>query len=91
MLELFCLLIFTHITIMSVTLFLHRSQTHRGIVFHPILNHFMRIWLWLTTGMNTKAWVAIHRKHHRFCEKKDDPHSPRIHGIWRVVFGGAFL
>lgn len=81
----------THITIVCVTLFLHRGQAHRGITFHPVLSHFMRLWLWLTTGMNTRAWVAIHRKHHRFCETKDDPHSPWVHGIWRVVFGGAFL
>lgn len=89
--ELITLLIFTHITIVSVTLFLHRGQAHRGITFNPILSHIMRLWLWLTTGMNTKAWVAIHRKHHRFCETKDDPHSPWIHGIFKVVFGGAFL
>jgi len=91
MLELLITLIFTHITIVCVTLYLHRGQAHRGILFHPVLSHFMRAWLWLTTGMNTKAWVAIHRKHHRYCETKDDPHSPWIHGIWRVVFGGAFL
>ncbi len=81
----------THITIICVTLFLHRGQAHRGITFHPIVGHFMRFWLWLTTGMITKEWVAIHRKHHRFCEQKDDPHSPHVYGIWTVLFKGAFL
>lgn len=81
----------THITIVCVTLFLHRGQAHRGIIFNPIVSHFMRFWLWLTTGMVTKQWVAIHRKHHRYCETKDDPHSPRIHGLYKVLFGGAFL
>lgn len=91
MIEIIYTLIVTHITIVCVTLFLHRGQAHRGIVFHPILSHFMRLWLWLTTGMVTKEWVAIHRKHHRFCELPDDPHSPYVYGIWRVLFGGAFL
>jgi stearoyl-CoA desaturase (delta-9 desaturase) len=84
-------LIVTHITIISVTLFLHRSQAHRGIYFHPIISHIMRLWLWLTTGMNTKAWVAIHRKHHRYCETPDDPHSPHVYGILKVLFAGAWL
>jgi len=82
-------LIVTHITIVCVTLFLHRGQTHRGIEFHPILSHFMRLWLWLTTGMVTKQWVAIHRKHHRFSDQEGDPHTPHIYGIWRVLFTGA--
>jgi stearoyl-CoA desaturase (delta-9 desaturase) len=60
-------------------------------MFHPILSHFMRLWLWLTTGMNTKAWVAIHRKHHRSTDVPGDPHSPHIFGLWHVLFGGAFL
>ena len=81
----------THITIICVTLFLHRGQTHRGIEFHPILSHFMRFWLWLTTGMITKEWVAVHRKHHQLCEKTGDPHSPHVYGIWKVLFKGAFL
>ncbi len=89
--ELLFTLFATHITIVCVTLFLHRGQAHKGILFHPILSHFMRLWLWLTTGMNTKAWVAIHRKHHRFTDADGDPHSPHVFGIWRVVFGGAFL
>jgi stearoyl-CoA desaturase (delta-9 desaturase) len=91
MLTLIITLIFTHITIVCVTLFLHRGQAHRGITFHPILSHFMRFWLWLTTGMNTKAWVAIHRKHHRSTDVEGDPHSPHVFGIGRVLFGGAFL
>jgi len=91
MLEIFYTLIVTHITIVSVTLYLHRGQAHRGITFHPFLSHFMRFWLWMTTGMRTKDWVAIHRKHHRFCEEQGDPHSPLIFGIWRVLFRGAFL
>ena len=84
-------LIVTHITIVSVTLFLHRGQAHKGIVFHPILGHFMRGWLWLTTGMVTKQWVAIHRKHHAYSDKEGDPHSPHVFGIWRVFFKGAWL
>lgn len=84
-------LIVTHITIVCVTLFLHRGQAHRGIEFHPILGHFMRFWLWMTTGMITKQWVAIHRKHHRFTEQDGDPHSPHIFGIWNVLFKGAGL
>lgn len=81
----------THITIVCVTLYLHRGQAHRGIQFNPIVEHFMRFWLWLTTGMVTKQWVAIHRKHHQKCELPGDPHSPHVHGIWKVLFGGAFL
>jgi len=84
-------LILTHITIACVTLYLHRSQAHRGVTFHPVVAHFMRAWLWLTTGMVTKQWVAIHRKHHRFCEEAEDPHSPVHYGIGRVLFGGAML
>jgi len=82
-------LVVTHITIVCVTLFLHRGQTHRGIEFHPVLSHFMRFWLWLTTGMVTKQWVAIHRKHHRFSDQDGDPHTPHIYGIWRILFTGA--
>lgn len=84
-------LIATHITIVCVTVFLHRGQAHRGLTFHPILSHFMRFWLWLTTGMTTKEWVAIHRKHHAFTEQSEDPHSPHVYGVWRVLFGGALL
>lgn len=84
-------LVMTHITILCVTLFLHRGQTHKAVTFHPAVNHFMRFWLWLTTGMVTKQWVAIHRKHHQASDTELDPHSPQIYGIWRVLFGGAFL
>ena len=91
MIELIYTLIITHVTIICVTLFLHRGQAHRSIVFHPVLEHFMRAWLWLTTGMVTKQWVAIHRKHHRFTEENKDPHSPHVYGIWRVLFKGAGL
>ena len=91
MTELIATLVMTHITIVCVTLYLHRGQAHKGIVFHPILEHFMRLWLWLTTGMVTKQWVAIHRKHHRFSDVEGDPHSPHVYGIWRVFFKGAGL
>jgi stearoyl-CoA desaturase (delta-9 desaturase) len=84
-------LIVTHITIACVTLFLHRSQAHRGVEFHPAVSHFMRFWLWMTTGQITKQWVAVHRKHHRFTEVEGDPHSPHVFGFWRVLFKGAFL
>ena len=89
--ELIALLVMTHITIVCVTLYLHRGQAHRGISFHPMLEHFMRAWLWLTTGMVTRQWVAIHRKHHRFTEQPGDPHSPHVYGIWQVLFRGAGL
>lgn len=91
MLELIYLLIATHITILCVTIYLHRGQAHKGLEFHPILEHFMRFWLWLTTGMVTKQWVAIHRKHHRFNDKEGDPHSPHVFGFWKVLFKGALL
>ena len=84
-------LVMVQITIACVTLYLHRSQTHKAVQFHPAVNHFMRFWLWLTTGMVTKQWVAIHRKHHQASDTKDDPHSPQIYGIWRVLFKGAAL
>ena len=79
----------THITIVCVTLFLHRSQAHKGIEFHPILSHFMRFWLWLTTGMITRQWVAIHRKHHRFSDVEGDPHSPHVYGFWNILCRGV--
>ena len=84
-------LVMVQITIACVTLYLHRSQTHRAVQFHPVINHIMRAWLWLTTGMVTRQWVAIHRKHHQRSDQEGDPHSPQIYGIWRVLFGGAFL
>jgi len=84
-------LVVTHITIVGVTVFLHRSQAHRGLDLHPAVMHFFRFWLWLTTGMVTKEWVAIHRKHHAKCEREGDPHSPMMFGIWKVLFQGAEL
>jgi stearoyl-CoA desaturase (delta-9 desaturase) len=84
-------LIMTHITIVAVTIYLHRSQAHRGLDIHPALAHFFRFWLWLTTGMVTKEWVSIHRKHHARCERDGDPHSPMLFGIGRVMFRGAEL
>lgn len=91
MITIIAILVMTHITIACVTLYLHRSQAHRGVTFHPVVSHFMRFWLWLTTGMVTKQWVAIHRKHHRFTDEPEDPHSPVHYGIWRVLFKGATL
>jgi stearoyl-CoA desaturase (delta-9 desaturase) len=84
-------LVFTHITIAAVTIFLHRSQAHRSVDLHPIPSHFFRLWLWLTTGMVTKEWVAIHRKHHAKCETVDDPHSPVTRGIKTVLLTGSEL
>ena len=71
-------LVVTHITIAAVTIYLHRHQAHRALDLHPIVSHFFRFWLWLTTGMVTKEWAAIHRKHHAKCETEEDPHSPQI-------------
>ena len=85
------LLVFTQLTIFSVTLFLHRSQAHRGVDFHPVLNHFFRFWTWLTTSMITREWVAIHRKHHAKVETAEDPHSPQTRGIGKVLREGAEL
>ena len=81
----------THITIAAVTIYLHRHSAHRALDLHPIVSHFFRFWLWATTGMTTKAWTAIHRKHHAKCETVDDPHSPQIFGIQRVLMTGAEL
>lgn len=89
--EIIYTLILTHITIVCVTLYLHRSQAHRAVEFHLLVAHFMRAWLWLTTGMVTKEWVAVHRKHHQHSDHEGDPHSPMVFGIWRVLFGGAWL
>ena len=84
-------LVLTHITIAAVTIFLHRCQAHRALDLHPIVSHFFRFWLWLTTGMVTKEWASIHRKHHAKCETVDDPHSPQILGIGTVLSRGAEL
>lgn len=84
-------LIFTHITIASITIYLHRHSAHRALELHPIPSHFFRFWLWLTTGMVTKQWTAVHRKHHAKCETKDDPHSPIVYGIKKVLTEGSEL
>src|SRR4051812_41802329 len=84
-------LVVTHITIAAVTIYLHRHQAHRALDLHPLPSHFFRFWLWLTTGMVTKEWAAIHRKHHAKCETPDDPHSPQVYGISKVMWGGAEL
>ncbi|MGB4345024.1 MAG: fatty acid desaturase [Burkholderiaceae bacterium] len=84
-------LVMTHITIAAVTIFLHRCQAHRALELHAIPSHFFRFWLWLTTGMVTKEWAAIHRKHHAKCETEEDPHSPVTRGIKKVLFEGAEL
>jgi stearoyl-CoA desaturase (Delta-9 desaturase) len=81
----------THVTIVAVTIFLHRHQTHHAIDLHPVVGHFFRFWLWLTTSMVTKQWVAVHRKHHAKVETPEDPHSPQVYGLARVLFLGVFL
>lgn len=84
-------LVVTHVTIAAVTIYLHRHQAHRALELNPIVSHFFRFWLWLTTGMRTKDWVAVHRKHHAKCETIDDPHSPQVLGIKTVMWRGAEL
>ena len=84
-------LVFTHITIAAVTIYLHRHSAHRALDLHPVISHFFRLWLWLTTGMETKQWTAVHRKHHARCETVDDPHSPVVLGIEKVMWQGADL
>ena len=84
-------LVLTHITIAGVTIYLHRHQAHRALDLHPVVAHFFRAWLWLTTGMQTKAWAAIHRKHHAKCETDEDPHSPQTRGLKTVFWRGAEL
>jgi stearoyl-CoA desaturase (delta-9 desaturase) len=84
-------LVLTHITIAAVTIYLHRMQAHRALDLHPLVSHCFRFWLWLTTGMITREWIAIHRKHHAKCETAADPHSPKVLGIKRVLWGGVFL
>lgn len=84
-------LVTTQLTIFAVTLYLHRSQAHRGVDFHPLIAHVLRFWNWLGTGMVTKEWVTVHRKHHAHCETEDDPHSPQVLGIGKVFFQGAEL
>ena len=84
-------LVVTQLTIMTTTLYLHRSAAHRGVDFHPVLTHFFRFWAWLTTAMVTKEWTAVHRKHHAKCETAEDPHSPRFQGIHQVLWRGVEL
>jgi len=84
-------IILGHMTNLCVTLYLHRSATHEGVKFHPIVEHFMRFWLWLTTGITTQQWVACHRKHHAFSDRAGDPHSPVQEGTLEIVFGGVFF
>jgi stearoyl-CoA desaturase (delta-9 desaturase) len=83
--------VLTHVTIVAVTVFLHRHQAHRALELHPAVSHLFRLWLWLTTGMVTKEWAAVHRKHHAKCETAQDPHSPQLLGLNRVLWGGVFL
>ena len=84
-------LLLTHITIASVTIYLHRHQAHRALDLSPAVSHFFRFWLWLTTAIVTREWVSIHRKHHACCETENDPHSPRVKGVLNVLFGGYWL
>lgn len=89
----YCLatLVMVQVTMMAVTLYLHRDQAHRALDLHPALRHFFRFWIWCTSGMLTKEWVAVHRKHHAYCETPDDPHSPQIYGLKKVLLEGAEL
>jgi len=84
-------LVMIQITMIAVTLYLHRDQAHRALNLHPVLRHFFRFWIWCTSGMLTREWVAVHRKHHAYCETVDDPHSPQIYGIRKVLLEGAEL
>jgi stearoyl-CoA desaturase (delta-9 desaturase) len=83
-------LVMVQITIACVTLYLHRSQAHKSVEFHPAVAHAMRFWLWLTTGMITRQWVAIHRKHHQYSDQPGDPHSPHVFGIWNIFLCGVY-
>ncbi len=84
-------IILTQITIAGVTIFLHRCQTHQALTLHPIMSHFFRLWLWLSTGIVTREWVAIHRKHHAKCETPEDPHSPVNWGLKTMLLKGAMV
>ena len=81
----------THMTITSVTLYLHREQSHKSVKFHPVVSHLMRLWLWLTTGMNTRQWVAVHRRHHQSTDQPGDPHSPHVFGLLTEITSGMRL
>jgi stearoyl-CoA desaturase (delta-9 desaturase) len=84
-------LVLTQVTIAGVTIYLHRHQAHRALDLHPVISHFFRFWLWMTTGMVTREWVAVHRKHHAKCETPEDPHSPQVLGIRKVMWEGSEL
>ena len=84
-------LVVTHITIAGVTIYLHRSMAHRAVELHPVVSHFFRLWLWLTTGQVTREWIAVHRKHHAKVETEEDPHSPQVLGLNKVLFEGSEL
>lgn len=84
--DLVVMLCMTQLTIAAVTIYLHRYQTHRALTLHPIMSHIFRLWLWLSTGMVTKEWVSIHRKHHAHSDNEGDPHSPRVFGLKKVFF-----
>ena len=84
------LVVVGHLTNSSISLFLHREQTHHSITLHPLVSRPMRLWLWLTTAIKTKEWVACHRQHHAFADRRGDPHSPNIEGLGNIVFGGYF-
>lgn len=84
-------IIFGHVTNVCNTCYLHRSATHGGVKFHPVVEHFMRFWCWLTAGIVTREWVAVHRKHHAFADREGDPHSPTVEGLAQIVFGGLFF
>ena len=84
-------LLWLHVTLIAVTLYFHRDQTHRAVDLHPALRHFFRFWLWINTGASTREWVAVHRKHHALCERDGDPHSPRLFGLKTVLLQGAEL
>ncbi len=84
-------LVLTHVSVAAVTIYLHRHQAHRALTLHPAVSHFFRFWLWLTTAMLTREWVAVHRKHHAKCETAEDPHSPQTRGLAAVFFGGVAL
>ncbi|MGI9257662.1 MAG: DesA family fatty acid desaturase [Gammaproteobacteria bacterium] len=82
-------LAFIHVTLLGITLYYHRDQAHRSVELHPAVRHFFRLWLWINTGANTKEWVAVHRKHHAYCERDGDPHSPALFGLRNIVLEGA--
>lgn len=91
MTELLVSLVMTHLTIMCVSVYLHRSLAHKAIRLHPALTQLMRLYLWLGTGIISATWVGVHRKHHRYTDEPQDPHSPAVHGFWKVLLGGTFL